>query len=280
VYALLQFSSHNNLSQAMSYVPAQANARITSGWQEADVKVNQAVSELYNQIIKQKDAPKSPVAGGDMLSWGYFHYGRFSFSTPGWWVPKTKPDSSRGEKAFTREDATAQYLRWAGQKGIENIFTPWKKITHPDFPGQEVELGGLHPFAQQTPAPSLLPELVEKHSRFLQKLAAMQPELDLVNLKTEKLGNGLTRVTVDVLNKGLLPTTTKLGERSNWVKRIQVKANMASGQQLISGKARQTLGALGGQSSETLSWLIKGSGRFSIEAGSPATGSKTIQITL
>jgi hypothetical protein len=280
VYALLQFSSHNNLSQAMSYVPAQANARITSGWQEADVKVNQAVSELYNQIIKQKDAPKSPVAGGDMLSWGYFHYGRFSFSTPGWWVPKTKPDSSRGEKAFTREDATAQYLRWAGQKGIANIFTPWKKITHPDFPGQEVELGGLHPFAQQTPAPSLLPELVEKHSRFLQKLAAMQPELDLVNLKTEKLGNGLTRVTVDVLNKGLLPTTTKLGERSNWVKRIQVKANMASGQQLISGKARQTLGALGGQSSETLSWLIKGSGRFSIEAGSPATGRKTIQITL
>jgi hypothetical protein len=55
---------------------------------------------------------------------------------------------------------------------------------------------------------------------------------------------------------------------------------MASGQQLISGKARQTLGALSGQSSETLSWLIKGSGRFSIEAGSPATGSKTIQITL
>jgi hypothetical protein len=121
---------------------------------------------------------------------------------------------------------------------------------------------------------------VEKHSRFLQKLAAMQPELDLVNLKTEKLGNGLTRVTVDVLNKGLLPTTTKLGERSNWVKRIQVKANMTSSQQLISGKTRQTLGALGGQSSETLSWLIKGSGRFSIEAGSPATGSKTIQITL
>lgn len=280
VYALVQFSAHNNLSQALSYVPAQANARITSGWQEADVKVNQAVSELYNQVIQQKDAPKSPVAGGDMLSWGYFHYGRFSFSTPGWWAPKTKPDSSRGEKAFTRDDAVANYLRWAGQKGIDNVFTPWKKITHPDFPGQEVELGGLHPFVQQTPPVSLVPELVQKHSRFLQKLAAMQPELDLVNLKTEKLGNGLTRVTVELLNRGLLPTHTQLGERSNWVKRILVKANTGSGQQLISGKARQTLGALSGQTGETLSWLIRGSGRFSIEAGSPGTGSKTIQITL
>lgn len=280
VYALVQFSSHNNLSQALSYVPAQANARITSGWQENDVKVNQAVSELYNQVIQQKDAPKSPVAGGDMLSWGYFHYGRFSFSTPGWWAPKTKPDSSRGEKAFTRDDAVANYLRWAGQKGIDNVFSPWKKITHPDFPGQEVELGGLHPFVLQTPPISLVPELVQKHTQFLQKLAAMQPELDLVNLKTEKLGNGLTRVTVELLNRGLLPTHTQLGERSNWVKRILVKANMGSGQQLISGKTRQTLGALGGQSGETLSWLIRGSGRFSIEAGSPGTGSKTIQITL
>lgn len=280
VYAVINFSSHNNLSTPNAFVPAQANASITSGWQDADAKVNSTVSEVYNKIIKQKDAPKSPNAGGDFQSWAYFHYGRFAFSTPGWWVPKTKPDSTRQEKAFTQEDAVANYLRWAGQNGVENYFTPWKKINHPDFPNQEVEVGGVHPFVMHTPPYSMTGDLVKKHTQFIVELAAMQPELDLINLRTEKLGQGITRVTVDVVNRGLLPSHTKLGERSFWIKRILVKASLAKGQEIISGRVRQTLGSLPGQSSETLTWLIKGGGTVTLEAGSPTTGTKTINVSL
>lgn len=280
VYAVVSFSSNNNLSTAYTFNPQTANAPILAGWLQPDTKVNTLVSDIYNKSVTLKDAPASSAAGGDFLSWGYFHYGRFSFSTPGWWVPKTKPDSARNEKAFTVEDATANYLRWASQQNISNVFTEWKTIQHPDFPGQKVEVGGVDPFVLHTPPYSLVPDLVKKHSSFLVKLAAAQPEVDIINVKTEKLANGLTRITVDLVNKGALPSHSKVGERSYWVKRINVKVNNSSSQSIISGKKIQLLNALEGFGSTQLSWLIKGSGKLSIEAGSPTTGSKTIEVTL
>jgi len=94
-----------------------------------------------------KDAPKTSPAGGDILSWGYYHYTRYSFSTPGWWVPKAKPDTTKKEKAFTIEDPATNYLRWAQQQGITNAFTEWKTVSNIDYPNQKVEVGGLDPRA-------------------------------------------------------------------------------------------------------------------------------------
>lgn len=280
VYAVISFGSNNNLSTAYTFNPAAVAQTIITGWLQPDTKVNSMVSDLYNKSINIKDAPASNAGGGDFLSWAYYHYGRFSFSTPGWWVPKTKPDTAKNEKAFTVEDATANYLRWASQQGISNTFTDWKSIQHPDFPNQKVEVGGVDPFVLSTPPYSLVPDLVKKHSSFLVKLATYQPEIDIVNLKTEKLAGGLTRITVDVINKGALASHSKLGERSYWVKRINVKVNATGNQSVISGKKIQLLNALDGYGSQQLSWLIKGSGKVSIEAGSPTTGSKTIDVTL
>ncbi|HLO38241.1 MAG TPA: hypothetical protein VK173_07125, partial [Lacibacter sp.] len=163
---------------------------------------------------------------------------------------------------------------------ISNVYTEWKTIQHPDFPNQKVEVGGVDPFALHTPPYSIVPDLVKKHSSFLVKLAAAQPEIDIVNIKTEKLASGLTRITLDVINKSALPSHSKLGERSYWVKRINVKVNNNSSQSIISGKKIQLLNALEGYSSKQLSWLIKGSGKITIEAGSPTTGTKTIEVTL
>ena len=280
VYAVISFGSNNNLSTPFTFNSSAATQTIVTGWLEPDTKVNALVSELYNKTINAKDGPKSTAGGGDLLSWAYFHYGRYSFSTPGWWVPKTKPDSTRNEKAFTQEDAGANYLRWAGQQGINNNFTTWKQIQHPDFPGQVVEVGGIDPFAQIVPPYSLVPELVKKNTEFLVRLAGYQPELDIVNVKTEKIGDGLTRITVEVVNKGALASHTKLGERSYWVKRIQVKLNLQKSQSIISGRRIQLLNSLEGYGSEKLSWLIKGPGKLEIEAGSPTTGTKTLPITL
>ena len=111
-------------------------------------------------------------------------------------------------------------------------------------------------------------------------MASSQPEVDIINVKTEKVGSGLTRVTLNVINKGALASHSKLGERSYWVKRINVKVSTVGNQSVISGKKIQLLNSLEGYSSQELTWLIKGSGKVSIEAGSPTTGSKTIDVTL
>ena len=280
IYAVISFGGANNLSTPNTYNAPAASQRIVASWMEADAKQNAAVSELYNKITGLKDAPKTKAEGGDFGSWAYYHYGRYSFSTPGWWVPKTKPDSTKNEKAFSVEDSVANYLRWTSQQGIAPAFTPWKAIDHPDFPGQKVEVGGPDPFVLINPPYNMVADLVKKHSEFITKFAAMQPELDVVNVKTEKVSPDLTRITIDVINKGALASHSKIGERNYWVKRINVKLNLNNNQSLVSGKKNHLLNALEGYSSEKISWLIKGSGKVNIEAGSPTTGIKKIDIPL
>lgn len=280
VYAVIGYSSDNNLSVPYTYNAGAATQTLIAGWLEPDVKVNAMVSDLYNKETGMKDAPKSTVNGGDFLSWGYFHYGRYCFSTPGWWVPKTIPDTTKNEKAFKMEDSSLNYLRWATQQSIAPGFTPWKAITHPGFPGQEVEVGGLHPFVLTTPPYKMVPDLVKKNSAFLVKLAGYQPEIDIVNIKLEKPGNGLTRVTIDIINKGAFASPSKLGERSYFVKRINVKVKTTGNQQVLSGKKIQVLNSLEGYGTQQMSWLVKGSGKIMIEAGSPTTGSKMVEIDL
>jgi hypothetical protein len=279
VYAVVSFGSNNNLSTPIPFNPLAARERILAGYLEPDAKVNGMVSELYNKTTGMKDAPRTNAMGGDLLSWGYFHYTRFSFSTPGWWVPKAKPDTAKKEKAFTVDDPVANYLRWATQQGITNTFTEWKPIQHPDYPGQKVEVGGIDPFVLINPPYKLVSDIVKKHTDFLVKLADMQPELDLVNLKTEKLSNGLTRVSVDLINKGALSTHSKLGERSYFLKKLKVAVN-TNQQEIVGGRKITLLPSLDAAGSQSFSWLVKGTGKISIEAGCPTAGTKILDINL
>lgn len=280
VYAVVTFGPANNLSTPLSFNPSAISKRVITGWYDADIKANALVSERYNKITKTKDAPKAAADNGDFSAWAYFHYGRLSFSTPGWWVPKVAPDSARKEKKFTNDDAVANYLRWAASQGINDTFTPWKAINHPDFPGKTVEVGGLDPFVLINPPFKLVDGIVTKHSDFIVSLAGMAPKLDLVNLKTEKLADGLTRITLHVMNTGSLPTYTKIGDRSYFLKKILVKLNLNANQTVVSGRKTQTIESIQGKENKELTWLIKGNGKITIDAGSPTTGSKSIEVTL
>lgn len=280
VYAVVTFGPTNNLSSPVAFNPAGLSKRIITSWFEADAKSNALVSERYNKITKTKEAPKTQAEPGDFSQWAYFHYGRLSFSTPGWWVPKVAPDSTKKEKKFTNDDPVAAYLRWAAKEGISDTYTPWKAVSHPDFGGQTVEVGGVDPFVLNNPPYKLVDNIVAKHTDFLVSLAAMAPQIEFVNLKTEKLTDGLTRVTVQLLNTGDLSTYTKIGDRSYFLKKIAVKVSGKSGQEVVSGRKSQTIESLQGKEFKELTWLIKGNGKVTIDAGCPTTGSKSIEVTL
>ncbi|MEE1946503.1 M14 family metallopeptidase [Pedobacter sp. KR3-3] len=280
VYAVVTFGPVNNLSAPVTFNPAGVAKRVITSWFDADVKSNALVSERYNKITKTKDAPKTQAESGDFSQWAYFHYGRLSLSTPGWWVPKVAPDSTKKEKKLTNDDAVVSYLRWAASQGITDTFTPWKEVKHPDFPGQTVEVGGLDPFVLNNPPYKMVDGIVSKHTDFLIGLAAMAPQLELIGLKTEKLADGLTRVTLKVMNNGDLPTYTKVGDRSYFLKKIAVKVNTNANQTVVSGRKSQTLESIAGKDFKELTWLIKGTGKVTIDAGSPTTGSKSIEVAL
>jgi hypothetical protein len=88
----------------------------------------------------------------------------------------------------------------------------------------------------------------------------MQPKLEFHNLKTEKLGGGLTRITVDVFNNSPLPTHSELGERSRWLQKLQITINREK-KDILSGNTIKLVNKLDAYEMQTLSWIVKGGGR-------------------
>jgi hypothetical protein len=228
-----------------------------------------------------------PGTDGDFFQWAYFHYGRFSFSTPGWWVPATANEASgsRGSRDGNRTGNHAsnpelEFLRWAETENINDVFVPWTPVNHPDFPGKETDVGGLKPFVMKNPPYELTETLATKHTEFILSLASLRPVTDIINVKTESLGNNLFRITADVINRGSFPTVSELGQRNRWVQKTVVRVNPSGNQQLISGKLIEVIDVIDGHSSLQRSWLVRGKGNLIIRSGAESTGFSEVTISL
>jgi len=325
IFAVLTFGPNNNLSEAPRFDASKVARRIITGPLSKDAKSMDQVSKLYNSRTALKDAPAMPQTRGNFSQTAYFHAGRFSFTTPGWWAPKVEAprDSSRrgagnaapsgtgsgsgapatapagggggrmggmmggggaaaaaaASPANTSEDDT-RFLKWADKEKLAGVFVDWKVIQHPDFPNQKVEVGGIAPFVKLNPPVSYLEAASDKHLKFLAGLGAQMPEIQLVNVRTESLGNNLTRVTATVINKGLLPTYAEIGDRVRFVQKVKTELKLGSGQTIVSGKRLNLRGALGVDESEEYTWLVSGTGKLTIEAGCPTAGVQSAEVTL
>ena len=77
-----------------------------------------------------------------------------------------------------------------------------------------------------------------------------------------------------------MPTHIEMGKRSRWLRKIKVDLNLNSNQEIISGRKIQLINSIDGDSSEELTWLIKGKGSVIIEAGAAHTGTSNATINL
>ena len=135
VYAVVSFGSNNNLSTPVTFNAAMPISADHSWMAGTGCESKRMVSELYNKIKSERCSKDQLLTGGDFFPGLIIIMDRYSFSTPGWWVPKTKPDTTKKEKAFTVEDAGANYLRWAASAGNHQYISPnGKQFQHPDFP--------------------------------------------------------------------------------------------------------------------------------------------------
>lgn len=275
IFAIVTLGPENNLSNPLKYNASGAKKRVITSVLKEDSALNKFLSEKYNTITKTKDAPSSNGKGGSFFEWSYFHFGKLALSTPGWWVPKVKDSTKKASK-----NTVVNYLNWAEKEKISNAFVDWKEIKHPDFPNQKVEVGGVSPYKMINPPYNLVTEISKKHTDFIIELANMQPNITLENLTSESVGNGLTRISVDVHNSGLLPTHTEMGKKSRWLRKIKVAVTLNKNQQIISGREITLVNSIDGDSTKKFSWLIKGNGSVSIEAGTSHTGIDTATIKL
>ena len=275
VFSIITLGPENNLSNPLKYNAPGARKRVVTSILKQDAALNKFLSGKYNKITGTKDAPVSNGKGGDFFQWSYFHFGKLALSTPGWWVPKVKDADKKSSK-----NSSINYLNWAKQENISNAFVDWKSVSHPDFPNQKVEVGGIAPYKMINPPYKMVADISKKHTDFILELAKMQANITLQNVTSEAVGNGLTRISVDVHNSGLLPTHTEMGKRSRWLRRIKVAIKLNKNQQILSGREITLVNSIDGDSSQKFSWLVKGKGNVTIEAGTSHTGSDSATIKL
>lgn len=276
IYSILTFGPANNLTKPLKYNASGANKRVVTSILKGDAKLNELISETYNKIVSPKNAPASVTDGGGFFEWSYFHFGKLAMSTPGWWAPMPAKDTTQKET----KNAALNFLRWADQNDVNDVFVDWTEVKHPDFPNQKVEVGGMVPFKQMNPPYAMVEEAVNKHSEFLAAFLEMQAAVRFENLKTESLGGGMSRITVDIHNPGLLPTHTEMGDRSRWMRQINVDLKVANNQRIVSGRGHQLINVIPQDGTVQLTWLVQGKGSVELTAGAPHVGTESIRIKL
>lgn len=234
-----------------------------------DETIIKLVSDKYHEITGVKGSPVTRSSPGNFMEWSYFHYGRYSFSTPAWWFPVEKD-----------KNPEVTFLKFAGENKMDDVFVPWTEIKHPDFPGKKAETGGIKPFVRTNPPADKLTDLITKNSNFIIEVAGMHPELEFLDVKTEDQGENIYRLSLRIHNKGIFATCTAAGERNLWTRIMRISIETSKNQKLLSGQKVQTIQRLEGDDSAEFSWLIMGKGNVGITAGAVNTGIITTSAEL
>jgi hypothetical protein len=279
IYMVLTFGPQDNLGQPMKVAdrasPVQNTQQNqgsdqgmmrrergrTTSIMKTDELINKLVSDKYHEITGLKGVPPAINEPGNFMEWAYFHYGRYSFSTPGWWLNVEKGKNTE-----------AAFLKFADKKKLNDIFIPWNVFDHPDFPGKTVEIGGIKPFAVLNPPEDTIGDLISSHYRFITEISAMHPELEFLDIKIENAGENIFRLSLKVHNKGVFATAAEIGEPNIWTRVMRLTLEPSKGQTIISGLKVQRIQRLQGDESAEFSWLIYGKGRTVISAGAANVG--------
>lgn len=238
----------------------------------------------YKKFLKAKDyntdlLDPTPAKNGSFELWAYYHLGVPSFSMRLFTVPKIKNDkkdeaededsgnskeqekkSSENKDTNKKEKALLAYsdneLGGAG-------FVKWTKVDHPEY--DEVEVGGFVPYLETTPKAEKIEPLATTHLPWLLQLSAQLPEIRVADKKISHLGGGIYKLEIYVSNNGALPYPIAMGQRNN--QPAPVIITLDGDMELLEGKLRTPLGAIGANQVKKYTWLLKANKNSSITAG-------------
>jgi hypothetical protein len=290
VVAVFSFAATDNLMRPWQPNGDAERGRIKTTLLTADAPYQDRLAEIYRKQYEGQEAPENAGAEGSFAEWAYFHFGRWSLSARGWWVPKTdppppaegQPAPKPSEEKRGADDLNA--LRWFAAKGIDG-FVSWQAIEHPDFPGKTVEVGGFKPFYRLNPPSAELDGLAAKQTTFLAQLAENFSRLEIREPKAASLGGGVYRITVKVANAGYLPTMPEMGSVNGEAYPLQVALTLPEDAQFLRGHTRERIGRLTGNGDEREhEWLV----RFSkaappsirVKARAPAVGAVETDVVI
>jgi len=87
-----------------------------------------------------------------------------------------------------------------------DLYAEWKAFKHPQY--GDIEIGGWVKMSSRLPHPFMLPDLVHRNAAAVIFAASQTPDVSLEAIGAERIGPGLSRVRVRLVNKGVMPTLT------------------------------------------------------------------------
>lgn len=311
IAAVFSFTPNDNLNhpwEAAKGPPPKMSGRGRKPIEQVEKKDEpyySHISEKFKEITGLEDLPGSESGQGAVNEWAYYHFGRWSFSTPTWWPPmisgstdtsKTPADSVSKNSEIPKDEVLLnkpgddskksrdqRLWDWLQVTNQQNAFIEWEEIKHPDFPNKKVEIGGFKPFASSNPPSDSLSSISKKYYPFLFGLSTWISRIDVQNLKIDNLHDNVYRITLNVVNLGYLATNTHIGIQNKWCPKIKLALNLTESQQLVSGKVLQFIDQLDGSGgSKEMSWMVMGKkgDTVNLSIGSPMTGTVQKNVKL
>lgn len=206
--------NHPNIAGAQSYhnyggmfLRGPGAAEDDALFSRQDIEVYDNIGKLgekmipgYNYFVLHKDL--YTVYGGeiDFLS---LTRGIFTFSN----------ELMTSYKLFNQKNAGS---RWDNDEFNEfdkyllfgDGYVEWKPFNHPQF--GEIEIGGAKKNYIRNHPGFMLQEDAHRNMAFTLYHAYQTPKLEIIDIKTEKLSNGLTAVTATVMNTRTIPTHSSI----------------------------------------------------------------------
>lgn len=239
--------------------------------------------------------PETPLRG-DLTEYAYHQRACLSFVVELWDLFE-QVGLARPKRFVDRYDHLdradlERIARWAHEKGGDLLQRPWVAVDHPQL--GPVEVGGLDPrFSLWNPPPDRLAGVCRGQVAMTLRIAALAPRLAITDVSVVRLEDGWHRVEATVCNEGYLPTWVVAPGRSvphgepvvatcetdDGVLADPAAARVEVGQLDGWGRGRFSRDAAlyfqrsrGTTGMRRVSWVVRGTGKVRIRAGSCRTG--------
>lgn len=279
--------SHENIAGAQSY--HNSGGMILRGpgmrqdeYRPQDVRVFDRIGEIgeqilpgYRYMVVWKDL--YTVWGGE-LDWFYGSRGVVTFSNELW------SDFGYFQKEPQRSRYDSDEMRFDRLLLLGEAFVPWKEVNHPEY--GLIEVGGFKKqYTRAIPA-FLLPGEAHRNMAFTLYHADQMPLVEVDSVAVRPLGNGLSEVTAIVANRRIIPTHTQQDlehhiTRPDYVtltgRKVLAGFRVTDPLQNISEEQprnpeRVEVRNVAGMSTETVRWIVQGSGAVTISVDSEKGG--------
>lgn len=231
-----------------------------------------AESTWYDAVYAVADGPAGQAHAGSLLDWAYAGLGRWALA-PGLW---SLPTEARPAEDDSADDSAEEGEEEAG---ADRFPEAWHEVGDEAWaeaygylgwtPGPAgVEAAGWPVEGRLRVPAAEAGSLVGSLDGWLLGLADDLPVLQVAVAEAERLGPGTVRLEVRVWNSGRLATDSEQAGRANEHFRVRVEFP-GERDDLLLGAPEVWLGRLDPGESASFTWVVKGSGEFTIAPEHP-----------